>query len=43
MNNFYSLKKCSVSINGLRVADRSDYFKNLIDVEKINFDVRFCI
>ena len=36
-----SLKKCSVSINGLRVADRSDYFKNLIDVEKINFDVRF--
>ena len=36
-----SLKKCSVSINGLRVADRNDYFKNLIDVEKINFDVRF--
>ena len=36
-----NLKKCSVSINGLRVADRNDYFKNLIDVEKINFDVRF--
>ena len=36
-----SLKKCSVSINGLRIADRNDYFKNLIDVEKINFDVRF--
>ena len=36
-----NLKKCSVSINGLRIADRNDYFKNLIDVEKINFDVRF--
>lgn len=36
-----SFKKCSVLINGLRVADRNDYFKNLIDVEKISFDVRF--
>jgi uncharacterized protein (TIGR03545 family) len=36
-----SLKNCSVSIRGLRVADRNDYFKNLIDIEKINFDVRF--
>jgi len=36
-----SFLKCSVAINGLRVADRNDYFKNLIDIEKINFGVRF--
>lgn len=36
-----SFTKCSIVINGLRCADRNDYFKNLIDVEKIKFDVRF--
>ncbi len=36
-----SFAKCSVAINGLRCADRNDYFKNLIDIQKIRFDVRF--
>lgn len=36
-----SFKNCSISIKGLRAADKNDYFKNLVDIEKIRFDVRF--
>ena len=36
-----SFKNCSVAINGFRAADKNDYFKNLVDIEKIRFDVRF--
>ncbi|MBQ2219498.1 MAG: TIGR03545 family protein, partial [Elusimicrobia bacterium] len=36
-----SFKNCSVTINGFRAADKNNYFKNLVDIEKIRFDVRF--
>ena len=36
-----SFKNCSVTINGFRAADKNDYFKNLVDIEKVRFDVRF--
>ena len=36
-----SFKNCSVTINGFRAADNNNYFKNLVDIEKIRFDVRF--
>ena len=36
-----SFKNCSVTINGFRAADKNNYFKNLIDIEKARFDVRF--
>ncbi len=36
-----SLKNCSITINGLRCADRNDYFKNLVDINRIAFGVRF--
>ncbi len=36
-----SLKRCSITINGLRCADKNDYFKNFIDIKRIAFDVRF--
>jgi len=36
-----SFKNCSVVINGFRAADKNDYFKNLVDIERIRFDVRF--
>ena len=37
-----SFKNCSVTINGFRAADKNNYFKNLVDIEKARFDVRFC-
>lgn len=36
-----NIKNCSININGLRCADRNDHFKNLIDIQKMRFDVRF--
>ncbi|WP_372521043.1 TIGR03545 family protein [Candidatus Ruminimicrobiellum ovillum] len=36
-----SFKNCSVTINGFRAADKNNYFKNLVDIEKVRFDVRF--
>lgn len=36
-----SFKNCSVTINGFRAADKNNYFKNLVDIEKARFDVRF--
>jgi len=36
-----SFKNCSVTINGFRAADKNNYFKNLVDIEKAKFDVRF--
>ena len=36
-----SFKNCSVVINGFRAADKNNYFKNLVDIEKARFDVRF--
>lgn len=36
-----SFTKVSLSIDGLRCADRNDYFKNLIDIEHITFDAKF--
>jgi len=36
-----SFKNCSITINGFRAADKNNYFKNLVDIEKIKFDVRF--
>lgn len=36
-----SFKNCSIHINGLRCADKNDFFKNLVDIEKVSFDVRF--
>jgi len=36
-----SFSKMSIAINGLKCANRNDYFKNLIDIDYIKFDVRF--
>lgn len=36
-----NFKNCSVTINGFRAADKNNYFKNLVDIEKARFDVRF--
>jgi uncharacterized protein (TIGR03545 family) len=36
-----SFTKVSLSMDGLRCADRNDYFKNLIDVDHITFDAKF--
>ncbi|MGE4384469.1 MAG: TIGR03545 family protein [Endomicrobiaceae bacterium] len=36
-----SFTKVSLSIDGLRCADRNDYFKNLIDIDHITFDAKF--
>ena len=36
-----SFKNCSITINGFRAADKNNYFKNLVDIEKARFDVRF--
>ncbi|MBQ3835363.1 MAG: TIGR03545 family protein [Elusimicrobia bacterium] len=36
-----SFKNCSITINGLRCADKNDYFKNLVDIKRVAFDVRF--
>lgn len=33
--------KCAVNIKGIKIADKNDYFKNLIDVDNINFSARF--
>ena len=33
--------KMSIAINDLKCANRNDYFKNLIDIDYIKFDVRF--
>lgn len=36
-----SFKNCSVVISGFRAADKNNYFKNLVDIERLRFDVRF--
>ena len=36
-----SFTKVSVSIDGLKCADRNDYFRNLIDIDHIKFDAKF--
>ena len=36
-----SFKNCSVVISGFRAADKNNYFKNLFDIERVRFDVRF--
>ncbi len=36
-----SFKNCSVVISGFRAADKNNYFKNLVDIERVRFDVRF--
>jgi len=36
-----SFTKVSLSVSGLKCADRNDYFKNLIDIDYIKFDAKF--
>lgn len=36
-----SFTNVSVSIDGIKCADRNDYFKNLIDIDHIKFDAKF--
>ncbi|GAB1401466.1 hypothetical protein MASR1M68_03770 [Elusimicrobiota bacterium] len=36
-----SFTNLSLNLNGLKCADRNDYFKNLIDIDRIKFQVQF--
>ena len=36
-----SFAKCSININSIKIGDKKDEFKNLADIDNINFDMRF--